>query len=1002
MLGASLALGCAAPAQALDPGKALTQYVLDVWQIEQGLPQNSVQAIAQTRDGYLWIGTSEGLARFDGLRFTVFDKGQLPVSNVHALREDRQGNLWIGTYGGGLSVYRDGVFKSYGRKDGLSDENVRVLFEDQAGSLWIGTQAGGVMRFRGGSFSVFGTAEGLANRTVRAICEDALGRLWVGTRGGGLSRLDGERFIAYGIGVGRLVPYVADAVSMRDSVLALHRGRDGALWIGTETRGLLRLAGERLTPYATRGGTAVDHVRAVVEDVDGNVWAGTDAGLHRLRGQGATGLTARDGLTNDVVLALFEDREKSLWVGTRDGLTRLRDGKFVVLTRKEGLSHDFANTVYQDRAGVVWIGTRMGLNRVSDGRTIRVLTQKQGLSSDFVTALHEDRQGALWVGTFQGGLNRLSGGVTHYTTRDGLANDAVTAIVSAREGGLWIGTHGGLSRFERGSLRSLGVKEGLASPVVLALHEDGQGRLWIGGAPGLSVLQDGKLRDYSAREPRLRGDVAAIHEDRAGTLWFGSSKGLVCFRNGRFSSYGRSQGLPSAVVLQILEDARGDLWLTSPHGVFRVAKADLDAVDAGTSKLVTTRAYGRADGMKSSECSGNVQPAGFKTRDGRLWLPTVKGVAVIDPDHIKVNAEKPPVVIEDIRVDEKPIALLAGVELAAGTQKFEFHYAALSLVASDRVSYRYRLEGFDPDWIDAGARRVAYYNSIPPGAYRFRVRACNADGACNEDGAVFAFTRRARFQETWWFGGLGALALASLGFGVYRLRLRQVKAEFDAVLAERVRIGREIHDTLAQGFVGISAQLETVAKLHSVSPELARKHLDRARILVRSSLVEARRSVWDLRPQALERGDLASAFADIAQQLTTGTEVRVDVLGQPRRLPPHVENNLFRIGQEALTNAFKHAQAGAIRVELRFDEETVRLAVNDDGRGFDTQAVLAAEGHFGLVGIRERTQILGGRLSVLSSAGAGSWIVVEVAVPRGPRDRALGAVEGAQPLRAGR
>jgi signal transduction histidine kinase len=408
--------------------------------------------------------------------------------------------------------------------------------------------------------------------------------------------------------------------------------------------------------------------------------------------------------------------------------------------------------------------------------------------------------------------------------------------------------------------------------------------------------------------------------------------------------------------------------------------------------------------MKSSECSGGAQPAGFKTRDGRLWLPTVKGVAVIDPEHIQVNAEKPPVVIEGVRVDEKPMPLQAGLELEAGTQKFEFQYAGLSLVASERVAYRYRLEGFDADWIDAGARRVAYYNSIPPGAYRFRVRACNADGACNEDGAAFAFTRRARFRETWWFGGLGALAILSLGFGVYRLRLRQVKSEFDAVLLERGRISREIHDTLAQGFVGISAQLETVAKLHAVSPELARKHLDRARILVRSSLVEARRSVWDLRPQALERGDLASALADIAQQLTTGTDVRVDVLGEPRGLPPHVENNLFRIGQEALTNAFKHAQAGAIRVELRFDHDTVRLAVNDDGRGFDTQAVLAAEGHFGLVGIRERTQILGGRLSVLSSVGAGSAIVVDVVVPGGSRERAAAAAEAAsaQPLRADR
>ncbi|HYL98739.1 MAG TPA: histidine kinase, partial [Blastocatellia bacterium] len=442
-------------------------------------------------------------------------------------------------------------------------------------------------------------------------------------------------------------------------------------------------------------------------------------------------------------------------------------------------------------------------------------------------------------------------------------------------------------------------------------------------------------------------------------------------------------GLFDNTIFQILEDRAGSLWMSCNRGVFNVSKAQLNRFADKQIDRVSSDAYGTADGMKSHECNGGFQPAGCKTSDGRLWFPTTKGVAVIDPDNLKLNELPPPVIVERVMADGKPVDPRAGIHFQPGTGKFEFHFTALSFLAPEKVKFKYKLEGFDTGWIDAGDLREASYTNLRPRSYTFRVKACNNDGVWNEEGASFNFTLNPHVYQTVWFYCLMGVCVLLIGLAAYRFRVRQIRKQFSAVLVERSRLAREIHDTLAQGFVAIGLQLSAATDKLKESPESAEQHLELAQKLIQSSLVEARRSVWDLRPQALEGGNLAGALSDTANRMITGSPIKLNfrVSGTPRVHPAQVESNLLRIGQEALTNAVKHAASSTIALELSFNSGLVGIRVSDDGRGFNPDAAPAASaGHFGLVGIKERVEQLGGRLRLKSSPGHGTEIEVQVPV----------------------
>ncbi len=823
-------------ARALDWPLALSQYQHRSWQIEEGLPQNSVQAIAQTKDGYIWLATQEGLARFDGVRFTVFDNRNTPelkANNIQTLYVDRAGVLWIGSEGGGLTRLSGSRFTSYTTADGLADNIVESIFEDDAGYLWVGTSRG-LSRFKDGMFTTFTVADGLPVNSVLALCQDREGNLWIGTEGGGLSKWDGGKFTTFKSQQGLA----------GDLVRSVCLDQRGNIWVGT-SRGLSRFKDGRFATFRADDGLSDENVTTVFEDKAGTLWVGTEAdGLNRYDGSTFSAFTKKEGLASNSVASIYQDVEDTLWIGTYGGgLSRLKTGKFVTLTQQEGLPNDNAMAIYEDGKGALWIGTYGGLSKYERGR-FTTYTTKDGLSDDTILSICEDQQNDLWIGT-SNGLNRLrQGRITVYGEKEGLRDLTILALCEDAGGGLWIGTAAGLSRLKDGQIKTYTTADGLPNDSVWALLKDSEGALWIGtDGGGLSRFKDGQFKNYTTREGLANDIVMALYEDAPGSLWIGTSQGLSRLREGRFINYTTADGLYDDTAFNILEDRNQNLWLSCNKGIFRVSKGELEEFAIGNIKSVTSVSYGMADGMKSRECNGGFQPAGCRSRDGRLWFPTIEGVAVIDPQNIKINELPPPVLIEGLVADGKSANLQGLISLSPGTEKFEFKYTGLSYVAPEKVKFVYMLEGFDKDWVDARSHREAAYTNLSSGHYTFRVKACNDDGVWSPSAASLQFYLEPRFYQTYWFYALCLAALTLMAWGLYQIRVRQMNAQFSAVLAERNRIARDIHDSLAQSFVGVALQLEVVRAKLLEAPQLAAQHLELAVSLVTHSLDEARRSI---------------------------------------------------------------------------------------------------------------------------------------------------------------
>jgi ligand-binding sensor domain-containing protein/signal transduction histidine kinase len=967
-------LCCTGQALALDPARDLFQFSQQTWLTENGLPQNTIHRITQGKDGYIWIATEEGLARFDGIKFDLFDKQntpQLSSNNVRVLLEDRAGDLWIGT-ADGLVQMRAGKFTTFTTQQGPPGNVIDSLYEDHNDVLWIATSAG-MVRFSNGVFAPEVSQPDLPRDRIQALFEDREGALWIGSPAGLVRAKDGA--------VTKLTKQ--DGLA-NDSVISINEDHDGRLWIGT-LDGLSCLEGKSFTNYTTRDGLPNNRITSLAVDREGSVWIGTAGGLNRFANKRFSGFRAGDALANELILSLFEDREGSLWIGTESGgLNLLKDKKFTTFTTREGLGSDLVKSIYEDRKGSVWIGTNGGgLSVLKDGK-FTTYTTADGLSSNVVLAVFGDAEGNLWAGT-PDGLNRFKDGKFKiFTSADGLANDFVRSIYADQSGNLWIGTLGGLTRMKGDRFSVYTTAEGLPNDFVGTIYEDAQRQIWIGTLGGLSKFKDEKFTNYTTRDGLSSNVVISLHEDAEGSLWIGTSGGgLNRLKQGKFVPYTTRNGLPDDVVYSILEDRQNALWLSSNKGVFRLSKNELDDFANGKASSITPVLYGTADGMITRECSGGGHPAGWRSSDGKLWLATIKGVAMIDPEKIKPNDQPPPVAIEQVRVDDESFIPAQTVELAPGKSRFDFYYTALSFVAPEKVKFKYKLEGFDRDWVDGGTRRVAYYTNLRPGRYKFRVIASNNDGLWSSTGAAFDLYLRPHFYQTVWFYAFLIFGLAMIVWQLYRFRLKQVEAQFAAVLAERNRIAREIHDNLAQEMLGISVQLEVVARTMPASASVAKTHLDRVRLLVRHGIAEARRYVWDLRSQALDKNDLPAALSETARRLTAETSVqaKVEVAGTFRPLSDLIEGNLLRIGQEAINNAVRHAQARNVLINLKFEARRVQLSVRDDGVGFDQQVSPNGEArHFGLMGMRERAEQIGGTLKIDSRPNEGTEVMVDAPI----------------------
>jgi len=774
----ALALAAQAPATAQRapvPARAprlLTQYALDHWDDRAGLPQNSVQALAQSRDGYLWLGTQAGVVRFDGVRFTTYGRDASPTLShpyIWALAGDAEGGVWIGTEETGLVHMRGGRFTAYRRAQGLPDEWVGALHQDRRGTLWIGTMKGGVARMRGGRIEPVDSAL-VPSRSIYAVAEDAEGAVWIaGNRG--LTRVDGARARTFG-----------EAELGGRMALSVIPAAGGGVWVGTP-KSVVRLVSERVAERHDAGDGLRGGARQLAQDADGSLWIGGPGGLARLVDGRIEPMPER-GLPAAPVEALLADHEGNLWIGTSGlGLHRLADSPIVPFGALEGLPSDAVFPVLQDAAGDIWAGvTGAGLARVgADG--VRRLDAAGGVvKHDFIYSIARGAGGVLWLGS-PAGLTRMQGGTsTQYGAKDGIPAPLVRAVLEDRRGRVWVGTEAGVTRFRPGPPVTVSPREGLGEGFVTTLYEDADGAIWAGTRRGLSRITGAGVRTWTRGDGLPDGDVTAVHRGSDGALWIGTGAGVARLRDGRVSHVSTADGLCDDEIHAVLEDDHGRLWMSANRGIFSLSLAELGRrMDGGGPRLRCTL-YGRGEGMRSRETNGAVNPAGYRLNDGRLVFPTMGGLAFVDPERLRRPRPAPAVAIEEVTADgaalERP-----GV-LPAGTREVEVHFTALSFQAPEKIEFRYRLEGLADQWTEAGTRRSAFFTGLRPGDYRLVVQARHPGGAWSPAGAAASFRALPRLHETSWFRAIALLALSALLVFVYRARVQALKARERVLIAQ--------------------------------------------------------------------------------------------------------------------------------------------------------------------------------------------------------------------------
>ncbi len=971
-----LARGPAAMAQ--QPPGPLVGFHHDRWGMEDGLPDNRITGIAQSADGYLWLGTGEGLVRFDGVRFTRRNRSDSVATPLfQPLLADHLGRLWVTTAGGGLAFYTGGHFRPATPGTPRIDGGIRQLSEAASGGFWVVSGRDSAWSWRDGRL-VAAPWSSLSPTGIRALHQDPAGRVWIATGGRGVIRLESgtPRGITTRNGLSD------------DDVWTILETRDGTLWFGTSA-GVTRWRQGKATVFRLGAGRIAATVLA--EDQEGAIWVGTSGdGLYRIAGDKVASITSAEGLSADQVLAIDVDREGSIWVGTEDGLDRFERTAVQALTAEEGLPLGAPGALaWSD--GTLWIApvtgglfraepSADGLGRGGSVRFVPVATQT--LTGDRVLALAPDRRGGgVWAGRGSGGLMHLgSTAVQSFATRDGLASGRVTALLEDRHGTVWVGTDSGLNRLSDHRITTYRKREGLLGASVRCLLEDRRGALWIGLTRGLAKIEGDSISSYTAKSALGGREVFSLLEDTSGTIWAGLSAGLTRVHDGQLTAIGPEQGLAERTVRGLELDRGGDLWLAGDEGISRVSLAELNAVADGRLDRVHPVLYGPEEGLPGSNAASGVAPNSLHAPDGRLWFSFSRGIALVDPSQLRRNPVPPPVHIEALNVDGRNLPLADQVTIPTHARRIELRFTALSLLAPRQVRFRYMLDGVDRQWMEAGAPRTATYTHLRPGHYRFHVLAANNDGVWNEAGAELTLRVPPAFYQAWWFYGLLVLAGVATTYAALRARHRRVEARFALVLAERTRIAREIHDTLLQGFTGITLQLQALVARLTQSGE-AREQFERVLALADAALAEARRAVWDMRSPELESQGLVDALIGAARAAVDGSgiELRTRVSGKPRRLMPVAEAALFRIGREATANAVKHADANVIELDLAYHHRSVRLSVRDDGRGIQPEKDTGAHsGHWGVIGMQERAEQAGGRLTITPAAGGGTKVVVTI------------------------
>jgi len=972
---------------AVDIGRKFHHYVQKKWSVKDGLPQDHITTVIQTKDGYIWLGTQEGVLRFDGVKFTLFDSSntkELKSNDIRSLVEDSKGSLYIGTIGGGVTIYKNGVFKRL-TPEAHYGNAIFKIFEDSTETVWIGSVNYGVSRLINGKIvESYNRENGLPSNRITSIFEDMDGKIWVGTTGG-LSFFEKDKFKTFS----------SDKIS--GTFVTIAEDSSEKLLAGSSD-GLYAISGETVTELKTVDDKKIKWINAIFRDSNKNIWIGTSKGLYLYKdGE----ITFTSGFINESVMSISEDVEKNIWIGTNNGLYMLKEGAFINFGVEDGLPSPTISAIHEDISGNVWVGNYNGqITRIdSNGVTVYNLDEKDDVNK--INSIIEDKSGKLWIGTRRKGLYVFENEkFRQYTIDDGLPYNFITSLLEDSAGNLWIGTWGGgLNKFYGGKFTIFNEKSGLSNNNIMGLYEDRNGAIWVatyGG--GVNILKDEIIENYREKNGLADDLSRTFYKDSDGNMWIGTLNGLSLLKDGKFTTFTKNNGLYDNFIRAIFEDKNGNLWMTGNRGIHSVKKRQLIDFAEGKRESLTSVNFGVEDGIKDREGNGAF-PTGYQKRDGTIWFPTAGGIAIVDPNNIKTNETKPNVHIEKIVADGIKIDI-SDSYFSADSEKIEIHYTATSFVDPKKVIFKYRLEGFDREWVDAGQRRTAYYTNIPPGVYRFTVKACNNDGLWNQEGVSYSFRKHPHFYQTWWFYTISFSAFIFLFIIIYRRRVKQLeKINYRLRSVDKLKdqfLANTSHElrTPLNGIIGLAESL-----IEGAAGNLSRDTKYNLSMIKNSGrrLSNLINDILDF--SRLKNRDIIVSKKPLSLRKTVESTLfmsRSLLHGKPIQLENHIPDNftaadadsdrLQQILYNLVGNAIKFTSSGEVSVSALEKDNFIEVTVSDTGIGisesdFDTifrsfeQA--DREDHYSGTGIglsitKKLVELHGGSIRVESEPGRGS------------------------------
>lgn len=964
-----------APAQTVGP---LHNFTVHVWTAANGFPQESVQALAQTADRYLWLGTPGGLVRFDGSSFKTFNRRNTPAiheNSIFSLLAVRDGSLWIGTEGGGALHYHNGSFEPFTEPQGLTNGFVRSILEDSQGAIWLGTD-NGVFRLEGSRFRRIDDTPGFPSITVHAILQARDGALWIA----------GSRLVRWKNSVAEDWPMGRD--STQTAIKALLEASDGSLYLGG-VNGLyvVRSPGNPARSESRKISGVNDTIRSLHQTANGDIWiATTKQGVFLYRaGRILPAKLAQNSVRNGS-FCILEGSDHSLWFGTQTGLARLQQTEITTVPIPDASTSDFGS-VYQDPQGRMWFAYSH-LYRYANDKLERVHYSWLGTAS--IHNVFEDKSGALWIGTDGQGVFRLSGNdVTHYTIANGLVNNFVRVIAQDNRGGVWIGTDGGLSHWHKTAGNGSTISRVFGYSTVHDILVGENGDLWVATAKGVRFLHNGALEENAVADQLKQEKVLTLCMDSAGGLWFGTGdNGIFRWKSGLISHYTRNDGLPTDQIYKIVEDKNKRIWFSSSNGISSADLSFFESPAKEPSGYLPVTFYAAAEDMKCTQVYGDVQSAGFVARDGHVWFPGVEG-----PIRMPLKVETPvgttPVTIDEIVVNGRSVDAGSGITLHPDASRVEFHFTTVLPQSPERIRYRYRLMGFDRGWTNASIEKAADYTNLPPGRYEFHVTAYDLNNPSGISEATLAVEQKPYFYRAQWFLWLCILIVVASAFAANRIYLRSVQARYAGILQERARVARELHDTLIQGCNTVSALLDASSLTQGPSSE---QLLKLAREQIRATTENTRRAVWNLRNDERSHDHFDRVIDQLIGKFRKDFElpVEMNVIGKPFSISEECEHELMMVTREALYNSARHSRASRVAVNLKYDSAALVLELTDNGVGFDFAEVMRHGGlHYGLKGLQERVARLKGHVTLQSEIGQGASITISL--PRSKASKAEGS-----------